>query len=86
MTASIEIGKVSSRGQVAIPAEMRKNLDLKEGEKVLFFSEGDTIVMKKVVLGSFREITEPLKEAAKQAGLKESEVTDVISRFRKSKR
>lgn len=86
MTTSIEIGKVSSRGQVAIPAEMRKNLDLKEGEKVLFFSEGDTIMMKKVTLGSFKELTEPLKEAAKQVGLKESEVTDVISRFRKSRR
>ncbi|MBI3037161.1 AbrB/MazE/SpoVT family DNA-binding domain-containing protein [Candidatus Woesearchaeota archaeon] len=86
MTASIEIGKVSSRGQVAIPAEMRKNLNLREGEKVLFFSEGDAIVMKRVTPGSFREITEPLKEAVKKAGLKESEVTDIISRFRKSRR
>ena len=86
VTTSIEIGKVSSRGQIAIPAEMRKSLNLREGEKVLFFSEGDTVVMKKVTLGSFRELTEPLKEAAKQAGLKESEVTEVISRFRKSRK
>ncbi len=86
MATSIEIGKVSSRGQIAIPAEMRKNLDLKEGEKVLFFSEGDTIMMKKVTLGSFRELTEPLKEAAKQAGLKESDVPDIVGRFRKSRR
>lgn len=86
MTTSIEIGKVSSRGQVAIPAEMRKNLDLKEGEKVLFFSEGDTIVMKKVTMGSFREVTEPLKAAAKQAGLKESDVPDIVGRFRHSRK
>ena len=86
MTTSIEIGKVSSRGQIALSAEMRKQLNLKEGEKVLFFSEGDTIVIKKVTLGSFGELTKPLKEAAKQAGLKESEVTEVINRFRKSRR
>ncbi len=84
--SGIEIGKVSSRGQVAIPAEMRKSLDLKEGEKVLFFSEGDTIMMRKVTVGSFRELTEPLKTAAKQAGLKESDVPGIVGRFRHSRK
>lgn len=86
MASSIEIGKISSRGQVAIPAEMRKSLDLKEGEKVLFFSEGDTIMMKKVTAGSFRELTEPLKTAARQAGLKESDVPAIVARFRNSRK
>ena len=33
----IEIGKISSRGQIAIPSDIRKELDLKEGQRVLFF-------------------------------------------------
>ena len=85
MTASIEIGKVSSRGQIAIPSEIRKRLNLKEGEKVLFFSEGDTVMMKKVTFGTFKEITKPLKEAARNSGFKEGDVPDIIHRFRQSK-
>jgi len=86
MAASIEIGKVSSRGQIAIPSEMRKRLNLREGEKVMFFSEGDTVMMKKVTLESFKEITKPLKDAARKSGLKESDVPRIINKFRKSRK
>ena len=34
MDAVMEIGTVSSRGQIAIPSEIRKRLRIKEGEKV----------------------------------------------------
>ena len=82
-TEIIEMGKISSRGQIAIPADIRDRLGLREGEKVLFLTEGETLIMKKVVPKTFAEITKPLKEAAKKSGLKEKEVQRAIKRFRK---
>ena len=80
----MEMGTVSTRGQIAIPSEIRRRLGLKEGEKVVFFSEGDTIVIKKANPDSFRAITAPLKEAARKAGLRESDVPGIVARFRKA--
>ncbi len=82
MTEIIEMGTISSRGQVAIPTDIRKEMDLKEGEKVLFMLENDTLLIKKVTMQSFTQLTKPLKEAAKRAGLKEEDVTGIVERFR----
>ena len=86
MESIIEMGKISSRGQIAIPADIRERLGLEEGTKVLFFTEEDTLLMKKVTEQSFAQITKPLKLAAKQAGMKEKDVPDMMQRFRKRKR
>lgn len=82
----IEMGTISSRGQIAVPIKIREKLRLKEGQKVLFFLEDDTLLIKKVTKMTFAEITKPLKEAAKKAGLKEKDVSNVVHRFRKKKR
>ena len=82
----IEMGKISSRGQVAIPSEIRQQLGLHEGSKVLFFTEDGTLLIKKVTEHSFAQITAPLKEAARKAGLTEKDVPDMVHRFRKSKK
>ncbi len=87
MTKIIELGTISSRGQIAIPSKIRGELELKEGEKVLFVLDGDTLIIKKVEAEkTFAEITKPLKENAKRTGLKESDVVDIVHRFRKEKR
>ncbi len=86
MIEIIEMGKISSRGQIAIPSSVRKEMGLKEGEKVLFFLEDDTLLIKKVITESFAQITKPLREAAKKAGLKEDDVPSIIHRFRMKKR
>ena len=78
----IEMGKISSRGQIAIPSDIRNVLDLNEGTKVIFTIEDDTLLMRKVTSKTFAGITQPLKEAAKKASMKESEVPDIIHRFR----
>ena len=41
----IAITKLSSKGQVVIPREMRK--DIKEGEKLIIIKEGSSMIMKK---------------------------------------
>lgn len=85
MSELIEMGRVSARGQVAIPIEIREKMHLKDGEKILFMLSGDTLLLKKVNTESFAEITKPLKEAAKKAGLKEEDVVDLVHKARKNK-
>jgi len=85
MSEIIEIGTVSSRGQIAIPIDIRNEMGLVEGQKVLFLLGDDTLLIKKVTTQSFEELTRPLKEAAKKAGLKESKVSEIIHRFRSKK-
>lgn len=87
MVRIIELGTISSRGQIAIPSKIRAELDIGEGERVLFILDGDTLIVKKVMTKStWREITRPLREAAKKSGLKESDVAGIVQRFRNEKR
>ena len=86
MVEKIEMGTVSSRGQICIPNDIREDLGLKEGSKVLFVLTDDSLIMKKVNMQSFEELTRPLREAAKKAGMKEEDVSDMIHRFRQKNR
>ena len=46
MNMQVEITRMSSKGQIVIPKEMRKNIP--EGEKLIILQEGDQLVIKKV--------------------------------------
>lgn len=58
--------KISSKGQVVIPANVRKAARLREGEKVwegekvLVVAIGDTVVLKKIIDRSFGEAMKPV--------------------------
>lgn len=86
MDEKIEMGTVSARGQICIPNRIRNEMGLREGSKVLFVFSDDSLLMKRVSMQTFAEITKPLKEAAKKAGMKEVDVPDMIHRFRAKKR
>lgn len=79
-----EIGSVSSRGQIAIPSDIRKELGIEEGTRMLFILENDTVLMKKVTAESFADITRPLRLAKKK--IKEEDVVDLVHKFRASKK
>jgi len=83
-TEIFEIGSVSSRGQIAIPSDIRKELGIEEGTKMLFILEDDTVLMKKVTKDSFADLTKPLRQAKKK--IKEEDVVDLVHRFRASKK
>ena len=51
----VNITKMSTKGQVVIPAEMRE--DIKEGEKLLIIKNKDQLILKKV-----SDLDEELKE------------------------
>ena len=40
----MELARITSKGQITIPVRIRKKLNLKEGDKVIFIEEGDKII------------------------------------------
>ena len=42
----MERAKVTSRGQITLPLAIRRKLDVKEGDKVVFYEENGRIVVE----------------------------------------
>ncbi|HSQ48217.1 MAG TPA: AbrB/MazE/SpoVT family DNA-binding domain-containing protein [Candidatus Deferrimicrobiaceae bacterium] len=74
--------KVSSKGQVVIPANVRKAANLKKGEKILAIAIDDTIVLKKIVDKSFEETMKPLWSRVRKLGLAEENLNAIIEEAR----
>ena len=77
---------VSSRGQVSIPAEIRRELELEKGSKLLVVAEDDNILLKKVdasVLDkSLEEILQPMWKQAEDAGLSGEDTEELVHESR----
>jgi len=56
--------KIGSKGQVVIPSVFRKNFNIKPGDKVIFESDGDKLIIKRSEKGS----VEKLKKIAQRTG------------------
>jgi AbrB family looped-hinge helix DNA binding protein len=74
--------KVSSKGQVVIPANVRKAARLKKGEKILAIAIEDTIILKKIVDKSFEETMKPIWNRVRQMGLAEEDINALIEEAR----
>jgi len=74
--------KVSSKGQVVIPANVRKAARLKKGERILAIAVDDTIVLKKIVDKSFEETMKPVWARVRQMGLTEEDINALIEEAR----
>ncbi len=80
--------KMSSKGQVVIPEEIRDNLHLKEGAQFVVIGRGDTVILKSITPPSMDQFDELLAEAraqAKKAGLKKSDLRAAIAKVRRNK-
>ena len=85
---SVSTTKMSSKGQVVIPDEIRRKLRLKEGAHFVVLGDGDTVVLKRVAPPSTDDIRDLLKDArlqAKNAGLTKADVRKMIAEVRRGK-
>jgi AbrB family looped-hinge helix DNA binding protein len=88
MSGTLATTKLSSKGQVVIPEEIRKSLGLKAGVQFIVIGKGDSVILKTISSPSFDEFEELLKDAQKQArtaGLKKPAVATIIQKVRKSR-
>ena len=83
----MELAKVTSKGQITIPLEIRKLLDLKEGSKVLFFKKGNDIIIKNSALIALEEIQNAFDGEAERLGLSsEEDVVKLVKDYRKGRK
>jgi AbrB family looped-hinge helix DNA binding protein len=77
--------KLSSKGQVVIPEEIRNELGLSEGDQFVVIGEGDTVILKTITPPKIEEFHKLLGEAhsaAKRAGIKRAHLKSAIARVR----
>lgn len=54
----MELAKVTSKGQITIPVEIRRKLGIKDGDKVLFMEDGCRIYIMNSSMDVLREARE----------------------------
>ena len=77
--------KMSSKGQVVIPEDIRKRLKLKEGSQFIVIGEKDVVILKSIRPPSIKDFDEIIAEARKQAkksGMKRSDISAAIAKVR----
>ena len=65
----IELGKITSKGQITIPKEIRDTLGVSSGDKILFEKRNGDIIIKKAQKNdvvSVLDQTQPLGKKAKK--------------------
>lgn len=80
---SDEIVKVTSKGQLTIPAKIRGESGLKEGSYIYIKSLGNVVIMKKVDDLTLGEISSILEEVAREKGLTKSLLEKDLERVRR---
>ena len=82
----MELAKVTSKGQVTIPVEIRKKLGIKNGDKVLFIEDAGRIYMMNSSMEALREAQIAFKGEAERLGLKnDDDVMEMIKAERAAK-
>jgi len=66
----VAITHVSSRGDIIIPANIKKKLIMTPEDRFLVFGEKDTLTLKKIEASkkSFDEVADPFMEKSRKVG------------------
>ena len=86
--ANIATTKLSSKGQVVIPENIRKKLNLKPGSQFVVVGDKDVVILKSISPPSMEEFDELIAKArksAKKSGLKKTDIKKAIAKVRGKK-
>jgi AbrB family looped-hinge helix DNA binding protein len=86
--ANLATTRMSSKGQVVIPEDIRKRLKLKSGSRFVVVGEGDVIILKTIAppsMAEFEGLVAKARSQARKARLKRTDIANAISRVRRSK-
>ncbi len=85
--SSFATTKLSTKGQVVIPEEIRLRLGLLPGTRFLVVAEDDVVVLKSIEVpttDSFRALIARARLEASQAGMAEADLAAAIQAVRQS--
>ncbi|MGD9335160.1 MAG: AbrB/MazE/SpoVT family DNA-binding domain-containing protein [Desulfobacterales bacterium] len=83
--ANVSTTKMSSKGQVVIPENIRKQLNLRAGAQFVVVGDKDVVILKNISppsLDEFNDLIAVARKKGKQAGLKKSDIKDAILKAR----
>ena len=85
--------KMSSRGQIVIPQDIREELNASEGTIFFVVSAKDTIILKKISTPSKEDLIKEIeaialegRKRAERLGIRESDVPELVQKARKSRK
>ena len=82
---AIATTKMSSKGQVVIPEDLRNRMNLTTGSQFVVVGEGDVVILKTLATPSMQQFDGLIKKAriqAKVAGMKKTDVARAIKSTR----
>ena len=77
--------KMSSKGQVVIPEDVRSSMGLKSGDQFIVIGNKDVVILKSIAYPSMDEFKSLIKEAktqARKAKLRKSDIKKAIETVR----
>ena len=83
--SNVSTTKMSSKGQVVIPENIRKQLNLRAGAQFVVVGDKDVVILKNISppsLDEFNDLIAVARKKGKQAGLKKSDIKDAILKAR----
>lgn len=86
---SVSTTRMSSKGQVVIPENIRKQLNLKTGTQFVVVGDNDVIILKSIQkpsLDEFDDLIASARQQGKDAKLKKSDIKDAISTAREKRK
>lgn len=82
----MELAKVTSKGQITIPIDIRRKLGVKEGDKILFVEEEGRVIMMNSSMDALRKAQAAFAGEAERLGLKDEEdVAALIAELRRER-
>jgi AbrB family looped-hinge helix DNA binding protein len=85
---AISTTRLSSKGQVVIPEEIRERLGLEAGTQFVVVGEGDAVILRVISPPSKSELASLLAKSrsqAKRAGIKQKDVEKAVRKIRKKR-
>lgn len=78
--------KMSSKGQIVIPEEIRLSMGLHAGDQFIAVAENDVVILKRISQPSIKNLTGLITKArkqAKKAGISKQSIADAIKESRR---
>jgi antitoxin PrlF len=79
-----EVTTVTSKGQITIPSELRKQFGIEKGTKLMVVPTDYGLVLKKLELPSVEEFQQRVEEQAKTVELSMEKVDELVHEARRS--
>ena len=81
----MELAKITARGQITIPIEIRKKLGVRDGDKVVFLEENGRIIMENAAMVALKGAQDAFAGEAERLGLRtEEDVVNLIKEIRRA--